>query len=91
MLPCRLPQVNDSRRYGVVSRAFHQLQDESKLPLLFERVFQPDAGTTSARRVFGAAGNLAYAEFGHITAQESRALARTGTYPANPIIGTCVN
>ena len=84
----------------------NQLQGESKLPLLvagdFEQGVLPARlfGTTvfPHAMAFGAAGKAEYAaEFGRITAQESRAIgvqwnlfpvADVNSNPANPIIGT---
>lgn len=99
-------RAHDIHRRQEVVTLLNQLQQDSKLPLLvagdFERGVLPAHlfGTTvfPHAMAFGAAGNPAYAEeFGHITAQESRALgvhwnlfpvADVNSNPANPIIGT---
>jgi beta-N-acetylhexosaminidase len=104
-VPAEGRQLPGNRRYETVA-LLNQLQAEAELPLLiagdFERGVLPARlfGTTvfPHAMAFGAAGKLAYAaEFGRITAQESRALgvhwnlfpvADVNSNPANPIIGT---
>jgi len=104
-VPAEGRRLPGNRRYETVA-LLNQLQAESDLPLLiagdFERGVLPARlfGTTvfPHAMAFGAAGKLAYAaEFGRITAQESRALgvhwnlfpvADVNSNPANPIIGT---